>query len=77
MLHDALKKWFGFDSFKDGQEAIITSVLNHTNTLGILPTGSGKSLMRLRGDTKLTLSSPVSHETYPPNCNVQAFQRLP
>ena len=44
MLHDALKKWFGFDSFKDGQEAIITSVLNHTNTLGILPTGSGKSL---------------------------------
>lgn len=44
MLHDALKKWFGFDTFKDGQEEIISSVLNQKNTLGILPTGSGKSL---------------------------------
>ncbi|RIN60808.1 ATP-dependent DNA helicase RecQ [Staphylococcus simulans] len=44
MLEEALKKWFGFDSFKEGQKHIIENVLNHQHTLGILPTGSGKSL---------------------------------
>ena len=44
MLEEALKKWFGFDSFKEGQKSIIENVLNHQHTLGILPTGSGKSL---------------------------------
>ena len=44
MLHKALKTWFGFDHFNEGQEEIITSVLKNQPTLGILPTGSGKSL---------------------------------
>ncbi len=44
MLKDNLKKWFGFDEFKEGQEEIIDSVLHGRHTLGILPTGSGKSL---------------------------------
>ena len=44
MLQEALENWFGFDSFKPGQEAIIESILRQQNTLGILPTGSGKSL---------------------------------
>ncbi|MEB6274533.1 ATP-dependent DNA helicase [Staphylococcus xylosus] len=44
MLHDDLKRWFGFESFKPGQEEIINNVLNNIDTLGILPTGSGKSL---------------------------------
>ena len=44
MLQQKLKDWFGFDSFKPGQEDIISSVLDQKHTLGILPTGSGKSL---------------------------------
>lgn len=44
MLKDNLKEWFGFDEFKEGQEEIIDSVLHGRHTLGILPTGSGKSL---------------------------------
>jgi len=44
MLNDKLKQWFGFDTFKDGQEEIIQSVIDGHHTLGILPTGSGKSL---------------------------------
>ncbi|MBE5662854.1 ATP-dependent DNA helicase RecQ [Staphylococcus sp. SS60] len=44
MLYEALKDNFGFDSFKPGQQEIIESVLRHEHTLGILPTGSGKSL---------------------------------
>ncbi|MBA8777827.1 ATP-dependent DNA helicase RecQ [Staphylococcus schleiferi subsp. coagulans] len=44
MLKAALKQFFGFTSFRPGQEEIITSVLQHQNTLGILPTGTGKTL---------------------------------
>lgn len=40
----SLNKYFGYNSFKEGQELIINSILNKKNTLGIMPTGSGKSL---------------------------------
>src|SRR5699024_12835731 len=39
-----LKTYFGFDTFRPRQEEIIGSVLAGNNTLGILPTGSGKSI---------------------------------
>ncbi len=41
---EILKKRFGFDDFLTSQEAIIESVLSGSDTLGILPTGGGKSL---------------------------------
>ena len=47
-VHDNLTKqlqhFFGFDSFKGNQEAIIKSVLDRQNTFVIMPTGGGKSL---------------------------------
>ncbi|HLP56644.1 MAG TPA: DNA helicase RecQ [Fluviicola sp.] len=43
-LKGALRKFFGFDSFKGQQENIITNVLNKQNTFVIMPTGGGKSL---------------------------------
>ncbi|MDH4472463.1 MAG: DNA helicase RecQ [Fluviicola sp.] len=43
-LKGALRKFFGFDSFKGQQEDIITNVLNKQNTFVIMPTGGGKSL---------------------------------
>jgi ATP-dependent DNA helicase RecQ len=43
-LHDCLQKFFGFDSFKGQQEAIITSLLDGKDTFVIMPTGGGKSL---------------------------------
>ena len=43
-LHSALKKYFGFSTFKGLQEKVIESVLSNKNTFVIMPTGGGKSL---------------------------------
>src|ERR1700752_2533985 len=39
-----LKSVFGFDSFREGQAAVITKILEGKSVLAVFPTGSGKSL---------------------------------
>ncbi len=39
-----LKKYFGYDSFREGQEVMVQSILNGKDALGIMPTGAGKSI---------------------------------
>ena len=43
-IYGTLKSFFGFNTFKGNQEAIIKSVLNGENVFVIMPTGGGKSL---------------------------------
>ena len=39
-----LKKHFGYENFRPGQEKIVRHILNHEDCLGIMPTGAGKSI---------------------------------
>lgn len=39
-----LKRYFGFEEFRSGQEETIKSVLDKKHTISMLPTGTGKSL---------------------------------
>ena len=43
-LFDNLQEFFGFDTFKGDQEAIITNILQKKDTFVIMPTGGGKSI---------------------------------
>ncbi|WGV59878.1 DNA helicase RecQ [Brevibacillus brevis] len=41
---EILRKYFGYESFREGQNKIITSLLAGHDTVGIMPTGGGKSI---------------------------------
>ena len=41
---EVLARYFGYDAFRPGQEALIDAVLSGRDALGVMPTGAGKSL---------------------------------
>ena len=43
-LTESLKKWFGHDSFREGQEDLIRALMSGRDILGVMPTGAGKSV---------------------------------
>ncbi|MDX2321443.1 MAG: RecQ family ATP-dependent DNA helicase [Moritella sp.] len=44
MLHQTLQHYFGYDQFREGQEAVIKNIVSGNSSAAIFPTGSGKSL---------------------------------
>ncbi|WP_289292384.1 RecQ family ATP-dependent DNA helicase, partial [Sporofaciens musculi] len=42
--YEILRKYFGYDTFRNAQETLIDNILEGKDTLGIMPTGAGKSL---------------------------------
>ncbi|UOK56892.1 hypothetical protein MGI18_19360 [Bacillus sp. OVS6] len=43
-VQEALKRHFGHDTFRTGQENIIIDLIAGNDTIALLPTGGGKSL---------------------------------
>lgn len=41
---ELLKKYYGYENFRPGQEKIISNILSGKDVLGIMPTGAGKSV---------------------------------
>lgn len=42
--YEVLKRYFGYESFREGQETLIDAMLKGRDVLGIMPTGAGKSI---------------------------------
>ncbi len=65
LAHGVLVDAFGYKDFRPGQSEIIASVLSGRDTVGIMPTGAGKSLTfqipaRLLGGTTLVISPLIA-----------------
>ena len=62
-IHAILQKYWGYSSFRPLQEEIIRSVLDGHDTLGLMPTGGGKSIVfqvaGLALDTLTLVISPL------------------
>ena len=43
-LRNALRHYFGYEQFRQGQEEIIIEIMNKRPVLAVLPTGAGKSI---------------------------------
>ena len=41
--YDILKRYFGYDTFREGQEQVIDELISGRDVLGVMPTGAGKS----------------------------------
>ena len=64
-LFAELRSTFGYDTFRPGQQDVVTAVLGATDCLAVMPTGSGKSLTyqlsaRLAGGTTLVVSPLIA-----------------
>ena len=42
--YEVLRKYFGYEQFREGQELLVNAILSGRDVMGIMPTGAGKSL---------------------------------
>ena len=41
---ETLRKYFGHEAFRPGQEVMVNAPTHHRDALGVMPTGAGKSM---------------------------------
>ena len=73
--YTVLKKYFGYDSFREGQELLIDSILRGQDVLGIMPTGAGKSVCYQVPALMLPGITVVVKETVPFLCATASRRR--
>ena len=64
-IQKALKKYFGYNSFREGQKEVISDVINKRDVVAVMPTGAGKSICfqvpaALFGGTTIVISPLIS-----------------
>lgn len=64
-MQETLSHYFGYDTFRPGQEEIISKIMDHRNVLGVLSTGGGKSICYqvpglMLGGTTIVISPLIS-----------------
>lgn len=62
---ELLRKYYGYPDFREGQKKVIASLLDGSDTLGIMPTGGGKSICYqipalMMGGTTIVISPLIS-----------------
>lgn len=69
--YDVLRKYFGYSSFRKGQEEMVDCLLSGRDALGIMPTGAGKPILRvtemsypvLKGKAKVKVKKTIRIKT--------------
>ena len=59
-IRKAMKRFFGYDEYKPGQEAVVKSILQGRDTVGVMPTGGANRVTNFR-----PCSCPVSPGYFP------------
>ena len=62
--YEALKKYFGYDSYREGQDILVDGILSGRDVMGIMPTGAGKSICYQIPALLFHLKDRVYHEGF-------------
>ena len=60
--YEVLKRYFGYSSFRNGQEEVVDALLSRQDVLGIMPNGTSKQELSLLRNQVSLLIAQISGE---------------